>query len=66
MKRTLPDDVLRTLINAERTRGWNCRPRDVRQFELGVCVLYVVPCARWAYRRIERQAHVLRDKRARV
>jgi len=63
MKRTpLPDNVLRALANAERTPGWNNRPRDVRRFDLPncyghePCALYVVPFRCWAYRRIERQA----------
>ena len=57
MKRIpLSSDLLRALSDANRSRGWNTRPDTVRLFELGACVLYVVPFRRWAYRRIERQA----------
>lgn len=57
MKRTaLPDDVTLALAQADRSPGWNNRSRDVRRFELGECVLYVVPFRRWAYRRTERHA----------
>ena len=57
MKRTrLSDDVQRALANAARSPGWNSRRADVQRFEMGTCVLYVVPFRRWAYRRMERQA----------
>lgn len=58
----LPDDVMRAIEQAQRTAGWNNRRGDVQQFELAnlyghePCLLYVVPCRRWAYRRWERQA----------
>ncbi len=65
MKRTpLPDDVLRALANADRSPGWNNRRGDVQRFEMGTCVLYVVPFRRWAYRRTERQAELWRRAQA--
>jgi hypothetical protein len=66
MKTKLPDDVLRALVNAERGPGWNNRSPEVQRFELGACVLYVVPFRRWAYRRIEREAQALQAKWARA
>lgn len=57
----LPDDVLCALANADRKPGWNNRRADVQRFELGACMLYVVPFRRWAYRRIERQAQEWRE-----
>jgi len=54
-KTTLPEDVLAALAAADRKPGWNSRPRDVQQFELGHCALYVVPFRRWAYRLQEQQ-----------
>lgn len=54
-KNTLPPDVLAALAAADRSRGWNARPRDVQRFNLDACVLYVVPYRRWAYRRQEQQ-----------
>jgi len=55
-KTPLPADVLAALAAADRKPGWNSRPRDVQQFELGCCALYVVPFRRWAYRRQEQLA----------
>lgn len=61
MKAKLPDDVMRAIEQAKRTPGWNNRSGDVQRFELenvyghARCLLYVVPCRRWAYRRWERQ-----------
>ena len=61
MKTTLPDDVTAALAYAERSPGWNNRRDEVQRFELvnvyghAPCLLYVVPCRRWAYRRWERQ-----------
>jgi hypothetical protein len=62
MKPKLPDDVLTAIEQARRTAGWNNRRNEVQRFELAnvyghaPCVLYVVPCRRWAYRRMERCA----------
>ena len=54
-KTWIPADVLVSLAAAGRTPGWNNRPRDVQRFDLGQCVLYVVPFRRWVYRRQEQQ-----------
>lgn len=54
-KTRLPPDVLAALAAADRSPGWNNRPRDVRRFDVGTCALYVVPFRRWAYRRQEKQ-----------
>lgn len=54
--KNLPRVVLAALSAADRSPGWNNRPRDVRRFKLGHCTLYVVPFRRWAYRRQEQQA----------
>lgn len=51
----LPHDVLAALAAADRSPGWNNRPRDVQRFTVGACALYVVPFRRWAYRRQEQQ-----------
>ena len=51
----LPEDLLRALGLTARTPGWNTRPRGVRRFDVGACVVYVVPFRRWAYRRQEQQ-----------
>lgn len=57
MKRQpLPADVMHALREAGRSPGWNNRPRVVRRFLLAKpcgepCALFVVPFARWAYRR---------------
>lgn len=48
---TLPRDVLAGLAAADRSPGWNNRPRDVQRFDVGTCALYVVPYRRWAYRK---------------
>ncbi len=62
MKLRLPDDVVQAIEQAKRTAGWNNRRGEVQRFELvncygrKPCLLYVVPCRRWAYRRLERQA----------
>ena len=56
MKRhRLPDEVMVALKAAVRAPGWNTRSRDVRRFQLGECVLLVVPFRRWAYRCQEQQ-----------
>ena len=47
--------VTAALAAADRSPGWNNRPRDVRRFDVGTCALYVVPYRRWAYRRQEQQ-----------
>lgn len=52
---TLSPAVIVALAAADRSSGWNNRPRDVQRFELGSCLLYVVPFRRWAYRRQEQQ-----------
>ncbi|MFK2905675.1 hypothetical protein ISP17_17080 [Dyella ginsengisoli] len=54
-KTRLPPDALAALAAADRSPGWNNRPRDVRRFDVGTCALYVVPFRRWAYRRQEKQ-----------
>ncbi|GAA0707921.1 hypothetical protein GCM10009105_07040 [Dokdonella soli] len=46
----LPDDVRTALAAAKRAPGWNSRSGAIRRFELGPCVLYVVPARCWAYR----------------
>lgn len=51
----LPPPILSALAAADRSPGWNNRPRDVLCFELDACLLYVVPFRRWAYRRQEQQ-----------
>jgi len=62
MKRhPLPAEAVQALKAADRTPGWNVRRRDVIRFDLAgpcgtSCALYVVPFARWAYRRRERMA----------
>ncbi|HKR77510.1 MAG TPA: hypothetical protein VJR95_12690 [Rhodanobacter sp.] len=62
MKTTLPYDVMQAIERARRTPGWNNRCREVQRFELPnvsghvSCLLFVVPCRRWTYRRWERQA----------
>lgn len=53
---TLPHDVTAALVAADRSPGWNNRPRDVQRFSVGTCALYVVPYRRWVYRRQEHQA----------
>ena len=50
------DAIITALRDAERTPGWNARKRDVCRFDLGDCVLIVVPARRWIYRRYEQQA----------
>ena len=52
----LPVAVLAALAAADRSPGWNSRPRDVQRFDIGQFSLYVVPFRRWAYRRQEQQA----------
>jgi hypothetical protein len=47
--------VTAALAAADRSPGWNNRPRDVQRFDMGTCALYVVPYRRWAYRRQEQQ-----------
>ncbi len=66
MKRErLPDTVRQALQAADRTPGWNMRPRDVRAFTLDRCVLLVVPFARWRYHRRDRIAAEWRTEQAR-
>ncbi|WP_146217298.1 hypothetical protein [Dyella sp. AtDHG13] len=48
-------DLEKLLAATARTPGWNNRPRDIRQYQLGSCVLYVVPYRRWAWHRRERE-----------
>lgn len=48
-------DLQTALAPAIRSPGWNNRPRDVRQYKIGDCVLYVVPYRRWAWHRRERE-----------
>lgn len=61
MKAKLPDNVLAALRDAKRSPGWNNRRDDVQRFTLPnryghePCLLYVVPCRRWAYRRWRKQ-----------
>jgi hypothetical protein len=47
--------VVAAIAAADRAPGWNNRPRNVQRFELGRCLLYVVPFRRWAYRRQKKQ-----------
>jgi hypothetical protein len=54
-KTPVSSEVLAALIAADRSPGWNNRPRELRRFDLGNCALYVVPFRRWAYRRQEQQ-----------
>lgn len=42
------------LAAAKRTPGWNWRSSATQRFDLGDCVLLVVPARRWAYRRQEK------------
>ena len=53
---TLLHAVATALSAADRSPGWNNRPRDVQRFDVGTCALYVVPYRPWAYRRQEQQA----------
>jgi len=58
----LPDDVTLALARADRSPGWNSRPRIIRRFLLSKrygdpCALYVVPFACWAYRRRDHKAN---------
>lgn len=61
MNDKLRDRVMRAIEQARRTPGWNNRSAKVQRFELAhpgnteCCVLFVVPCKRWAYRRWERR-----------
>jgi hypothetical protein len=48
-------DLEKVLTVAAKSPGWNNRPRDIRQYQLGNCVLYVVPYRRWAWNRRERE-----------
>jgi hypothetical protein len=54
-KTRLSPCVVAALAAADRSPGWNNRPRDVQRFDVGTCALYVVPYRRWAYRRQEQQ-----------
>ena len=58
--------IAAALKAAERARGWNGRNPVIRRFDLGACLLIVVPARRWAYRRIERQAQIWQDERDRA
>lgn len=49
------NDMRTALAAANRSPGWNTRPREVKRFDLGACTLYIVPFRRWAYRRREQQ-----------
>lgn len=58
MKPRNSDAVMRALAEADRTPGWNNRPRKVRRFDVPGgfghgCKLFVVPYRRFAYRRQE-------------
>lgn len=69
MKPTFSDEVQKALKAANRSPGWNNRPRDVRRFVLAGhygadCTLYVVPFACWAYRRRDRIAAAWRAEQA--
>lgn len=63
MKAKLPDAVVHAIEQAKRTPGWNNRRGDVQRFELAnvygrePCLLYVVPCRRWAYRHWEQHTN---------
>lgn len=68
MKPRLPEEVIRSLAEADRTPGWNNRSRQVRRFDVAgghghVCTLYVVPFRLWANRRTEKAAAAWRDAR---
>jgi hypothetical protein len=54
-KTRLSPRVVAALAAADRSPGWNNRPREVQRFDVGTCTLYVVPYRRWAYRRQEQQ-----------
>jgi hypothetical protein len=58
----LSDGLRTALAAARRSPGWNSRPPTVKRFELGACILYVVPFRRWAYRRRERQTATWRSE----
>lgn len=64
MNRNLAFEVERALADARRSPGWNLRMRDVLKFNLGPCVLFVVPARSWAYR--ERSPRGLRAKNRRM
>lgn len=56
MKRERPsDEISDALKAADRGPGWNTRCPIVRRFQLGACVLMVVPYRRWHYRRQEQR-----------
>jgi hypothetical protein len=61
-----PDELGTALLRARRTCGWNIRPDDVRRFDVGDCLLIVVPARRWIYRRNELQAAAARARRCAV
>ena len=63
-KPPLPPPILSALAAADRSPGWNNRSREVQRFELGHCVLYVVPFRCWAYRRQEQQTAAFWCERA--
>lgn len=42
-KTRLSPCVVAALAAADRSPGWNNRPRDVQRFDVGTCALYVVP-----------------------
>ncbi|MEO5622513.1 MAG: hypothetical protein ABIQ78_03700 [Dokdonella sp.] len=63
---TSENAIATALKDAKRAPGANNRPRDVGRFDLGACILIVVPFRRWAYRSIERQAQAWRNQQAKV
>ena len=62
-RHALPAEVLHALAAADRKPGWNNRSREVKQFAVGGCKLYIVPYRCWAYRRQERLAAEWHEQR---
>ena len=55
----ITQEVRDALMAADRGPGWNSRAPVIKRFEIGFelgrCVLYIVPASRWAYRTQEKQ-----------
>lgn len=49
------NDIVNALAAAKKSPGWNNRSPDIHMYDLGDCILYVVPYRRWAWRRHEKQ-----------
>ena len=49
-------EIRKALALTARARGWAMRDATIRRFEVGTCLLYIVPFRCWANRRMERQS----------